>query len=154
MKEIYRHYNCLNCNSQIILCRYCDRGNIYCKQCAPIMYLKTRQRANKRYQSSYQGRINHAARQKRYRERERLKHKVTYQGSKMISLCDLLIKKRKDVIINFKPVKKRTIKDVFCHCCGKSCSGFIRDDYLYDLNQNRKRRVACKEKINHFLRTK
>jgi hypothetical protein len=37
-------------------------------RCAPVMYLKARRRANKRYQNTYQGRINHAARQKRYTE--------------------------------------------------------------------------------------
>lgn len=121
-----------------------------------MMALKAQRTANKRYQSTYRGRLNHAARQKRYRERnsERQKHKVTYPGSKLISLCDLLSKKRKGVVIKFKPDKKENIKAIFCHCCGKSCSGFLRHDYLSDVNQNKEHRVAYKEKINHFLRNK
>ena len=118
------------------------------------MYLEARRRANKRYQDSYQGRLNHAARQKRYRERERLKQKVTYTGSNCISLRDLLNKKRKDLNINFKLDKKRKSKDVFCHCCGKACSGGCRDYYLSGLNKNRKRRVAFIEEIDDFLRNK
>jgi hypothetical protein len=88
-----RLYGCLNCNSPLVICRHCDRGNRYCKPCAPAMYLKARRRANKRYQSTYRGRINHAARQKSYRERQ--KQKVTHQGSKGRSVRDLLINKRK-----------------------------------------------------------
>lgn len=116
------------------------------------MYLKTRQKANKRYQRTYQGRLNHAARQKRYRER--LKYKVTYQASNIIPLCDLLNKERKYVIINFKLNKKRKFKEVFCHCCSKSCLPFLRDGYLSDLNQYREYSEVYKEKVNHFLRTK
>lgn len=112
------------------------------------MYLKDRQRANKRYQNTYQGRLNHAARQKRYRER--LKHKVTYSGSKVISLCDLLNQKKKHVIIKFKSNKKQNIKEVFCHCCGKRGLPFLRDDYLSDINQNRKYSEVYKEKSNIF----
>jgi hypothetical protein len=55
-------------------------------RCAPVMYLKARRRANKRYQNTYQGHINHAARQKRYTER--LKQKLTHQGSKALSVGD------------------------------------------------------------------
>lgn len=152
MKECSRRYCCLNCNCQVIICSHCDRGNRYCKQCSPKIALKVRQRANKRYQITYQGRLNHAARQKRYRERERLKKKVTYTGSNSISFRDLLNKKRKDVNINFKPDKKQKSKDIFCHCCGKSCSELSHGDYSSNLNLNRKRKVAGNERINVFLR--
>ena len=35
-------------------------------------------------------------------------------------------------------LKKQNIKEVFCHCCGKRGLPFLRDDYLSDINQNRK----------------
>ena len=152
MQYTARLYCCHNCNCQTIICSRCDRGNIYCKQCAPIITVENRRKANQRYQRTYQGRVNHAARQKRYRAR--LKQKVTYQGSKRISLCDLLNKKRKGIIINFKSDNKRKSQDIFCHCCDENCSTLLRDDYLTDLNQNRKRRGTYMEIFNNFLRSK
>ena len=152
MQDTSRVYPCLNCNCQTIICSRCDRGNIYCKQCAPIMAIKTRQKANQRYQHTYQGRLKHAARQNRYREL--IKHKVTYQGSKRISFCDLLNKKRKCVITNFASDKKRKSKDVFCHYCGEHCSAVLRDDYLTDLNRNRKRKGAYNDIFINLLRPK
>jgi len=92
------------------------------------MFLKAKQRANKRYQSSYKGRINHAARQKRYRER--IKHKVTYQCCKVQSARDLLVNKRKCVKMTFTASIKRHSKNVFCHCCGDICSPFLRSDWV------------------------
>ena len=123
-----RLYTCLNCHCLITICCHCDRGNRYCKQCSPIMRLRARQRANKRYQNTYQGRLNHAARQKRYRKR--LKQKMTYQGSHAISLRDLISDKRKCAIVNYKPVKKQNPNDIYCHCCHKICPPFLRSDSL------------------------
>ena len=51
----------------------CDYGNRYCMGCASI----ARQAARKRALARYQGRLNHAVRQSRYRERK----KVTHKGS-------------------------------------------------------------------------
>ena len=101
MQGSSRLYGCFSCNSPIIICRHCDRGNRYCKQCAPVMYLKARRRANKRYQSTYRGRINHAVRQKRYRERQ--KQKVTHQCSKGQSVRDLVMNKRKCAMLTVEP---------------------------------------------------
>jgi hypothetical protein len=99
------------------------------------MYLKARRSANKRYQKTYQGRINHAARQKRFRER--LKQKVTHQGSEAQSVRDLfwlnstgLFNKRKCAVLTFEVDRKRHTKDVYCHCCNKICSPFLRADWL------------------------
>jgi hypothetical protein len=140
MQDSSRMYGCLKCNSPTIICRHCDRGNRYCKQCAPVMYLKARRRANKRYQSTYQGRINHAARQKRYRER--LKQKVTHQGSKAQSVSDLLFNKRKCAVLTFEVDRKRHTKDVYCHCCNKRCSPFLRADWLRASDYKKRSKVA------------
>ncbi len=144
MQDSSRQYSCLCCHSIIIICCRCDRGNRYCKHCAPIMSLKARQRAGKRYQSTYQGRINHAARQKRYRER--LKQKVTHKGSKVISLCDLLIEKRKSFTTKIKIETKANSYNVFCHCCDKICSPFFRHDSLGNSKLGRKLRFPKPKK--------
>ena len=113
MHDSPRQYGCLKCNRPTVICRHCDRGNRYCKQCAPIMYLKARRRAKQKYQKTYQGRINHAARQKRYRNR--LKKKVTHQCSKVISLRDLLVNNGNSVEDTFKSEKKPYTKEIFCY---------------------------------------
>jgi hypothetical protein len=147
MHDHPRKYGCLKCNSLVIICRHCDHGNIYCKQCAPVMYLIARRRANTRYQKTYQGRINHAARQKRYRER--LKQKVTHQGSQARSLRDLLVNKRNCVEVTFKVENKPYTKDIFCHCCNKMCSPFLRDDWLrYYVHKKRHKVLKAKKSIS------
>jgi hypothetical protein len=140
-----RMYGCLKCNCLIIICRHCDRGYRYCKQCARVMYLKARRRANKRYQNTYQGRINHAARQKRYRER--LKQKVTHQGSKVQSVRDLLFNKRKCAVLTLEVDSKRHTKDVYCHFCNKICSPFFRADWLRTSDYKKKRQITKAKKL-------
>ena len=119
MHDHPRKYGCLKCNSLVIICRHCDHGNRYCKQCAPIMYLKSRRRANARYQKTYQGRINHAARQKRN--------------------C---------AEVTLKVANKPYTKDVFCHCCNTMCSPFLRDDWLrYYVHKKRHKVFKAKKLI-------
>ena len=86
MQDGSRMYDCLKTNSPIIICSYCYRGNMYCKHYLRDIYLNARRTANGRYQSTYQGCINHTVRQKRYRKR--LKKKLTHPGSKDQSVRD------------------------------------------------------------------
>jgi hypothetical protein len=109
------------------------------------MYLKARRRANTRYQSTYQGRINHAARQKRYRERQ--KQKVTHQTSKGQSVRDLLINKRKCATLTLDAAKKRHNKDVYCHICDEICSPFLRHDWLRSTDYKKRVEVANAKKL-------
>jgi len=69
MNDVARIYYCTRCHSQVFICRHCDRGHIYCGQCAPKAQAEAKYRAAQRYQTSHQGRVKHAARQRRYRER-------------------------------------------------------------------------------------
>ena len=80
MKHSPRLYYCALCHAQSIICSHCDRGQIYCSDtCAREARLKSCREAEKRYQHTSRGKHKHAARQKRYRER--LRQKVTDQGS-------------------------------------------------------------------------
>jgi hypothetical protein len=109
------------------------------------MYLKARRRANKRYQSTYRGRINHAARQKSYRERQ--KQKVTHQGSKGWSVRDLLINKRKCASLTLETDRKRPNKDVYCHICNEICSPFLRHDWLRSTDYRKRAEVVNAKKL-------
>lgn len=75
MKCVARLYDCLSCMTKVIICSNCDRGNVYCVQCAPIAKAKSKKAAAKRYQNSRQGRLNHAKRQRAYRQRQKEIHK-------------------------------------------------------------------------------
>ncbi len=129
MNDIARLYNCSRCHSQVTICRQCDRGNVYCGQCAPLARTETRRRAATRYQASFQGRLNHAARQRRYRER--LKQKVTHQGSTRSLVHDLLVHKyKKAKQLSLRPKSTKT-KAIYCHTCCMLCSPFLRINFLY-----------------------
>ena len=63
-----RLFVCLRCRAQVLVCSHCDRGQIYCAgTCAQEARQHARQAAGKRYQATYRGRLNHAARAGRYR---------------------------------------------------------------------------------------
>jgi len=82
-ERAYRLYNCERCQVQVRICERCDHGNVYCAgECAKIRRRESQRRSQARYQRSHQGARRHAARQCRWRERQRQKIKiVTHQGS-------------------------------------------------------------------------
>ena len=128
MNDTARLYNCSRCHSQVFICRHCDRSNIYCNRCAPQACIEAKRRAARRYQASPQGRANHAARQRRYRER--LRQKVTHKGSIRPSVHDLLRDKWKRATMHStSPVPKR-ITPIVCHFCWHTCSAFLRQNFL------------------------
>jgi hypothetical protein len=69
------------CQTVFWICRHCDRGQRYC---SPACRTEARRRqhraANRRYQQSPEGRLDHRDRQQHYRER-RCRPRVTDQSS-------------------------------------------------------------------------
>lgn len=125
MENTARLYNCARCHCQVLICSHCDRGNIYCgKQCSGIARRTSLKRSGKRYQQTYQGRLKHAARQRRYRSKHK---KVTHQGSTEPPSNDPLVT-RSEVL---KPVVTIENDGIHCHFCGRLCSPFLRLDYLH-----------------------
>jgi len=95
-----RLFLCVGCRMQVVLCSRCDRGNRYCSRaCWRQKHDLARREAASRYQRSGGGRVRHAARSRRWRERIALRavqrgtddaagavglgaeYKVTHQGS-------------------------------------------------------------------------
>ena len=87
-----RLFLCAGCRIQVVLCSRCDRGNRYCgRACWRLTRNVARRKAARRYQCSRPGRIAHAARSRRWRQRNALSgddghdsgtaHNVTHQGS-------------------------------------------------------------------------
>ena len=129
MNDTARLYSCLRCNSQVTICRRCDRGNVYCFKCAPKARQEAKDRAATRYQASYQGRSNHAARQRRYRESR--KQKVTHKGSTGRWIHDLLIDKCKKVRPPSIRPDAKISTSIYCHSCHNLCSQFLRRNFLH-----------------------
>jgi hypothetical protein len=99
----YRLYNCERCQVQVRICERCDHGNVYCAgECAKIRRRESQRRSQARYQRSHQGARRHAARQRRWRERQRQKLKiVTHQGSPVaVSQCIVAL----SAIIQSQPI--------------------------------------------------
>ena len=68
------------------LCSSCDRGQRYCSfECRRLARLRQHRAANRRYQQSPEGRLDHRDRQQQYRQR-RCRASVTDQGS-ILSVC-------------------------------------------------------------------
>jgi hypothetical protein len=92
MDQPARLYLCARCRVQVILCSRCDRGNRYCgRRCRHQARMQARRQTAQRYQRSWHGRIAHAQRSRRWRQRRAARdavggtgvdaHNVTHQGS-------------------------------------------------------------------------
>jgi hypothetical protein len=88
-----RLYLCARCRVQVILCSRCDRGSRYCgRQCRYQAREQARRETAQRYQRSRRGRIAHAMRSRRWRQRRAARdvacgagvdaQNVTHQGSR------------------------------------------------------------------------
>lgn len=125
MGKDVRLFNCARCHQQSLICPCCDRGNIYCLGCAKTARKESVKAAGRRYQNTRQGRFKHAARQRRYRQRQ--KEKVTHQGSPISGANDLLPPELSDPDLHPRPVTTRQLQ---CHFCHKNCSGLMRLGFM------------------------
>ena len=128
MSASSRLYHCCRCHAQVIICSSCDRGHRYCPgRCRHDARSESIKRAGKKYQSTRPGHFNNAARQQRYRQRN--KQKVTHQGSTPKRLHDVL----KTRLIQIKKVNRSSVPgaSMTCHHCGAVCEPFLRHDFLH-----------------------
>ena len=130
MNKIARKFNCARCRCQVIVCSYCDRGNIYCgSSCAAQSRIQNHRIANHNYQKTFRGAQKHAARQRVYRLHQ--KQKVTDLGSTLIPQNDLLPAAENDT-------KKIASEQIHCHFCKKIVSPYLRNGYLRYYTQHKK----------------
>jgi hypothetical protein len=126
METVSRLFNCARCYRSTIICSHCDRGNIYCGQtCSIAARQKSVKAIRIRYEVSLPGRRKHAERQRRYRQRQKIK-KVTDQGSLISSADDLLLEELNTSTIDWAFTK--TLQQ--CHFCGVACSVFVRAGWI------------------------
>lgn len=123
-----RLYHCARCHRQVILCRRCDRGQVYCAtDCARQARRDSLRRAGARYRATWSGRLNNALRQSRFRARQQ---KVTHQGSVLVATAAVLVASR----LLSDPVRSLSLagpaETLHCHRCGGICSPLLRRDFL------------------------
>jgi hypothetical protein len=141
LEETGRFFMCGRCRTQVLICRCCDRGQIYCAGgCAQLARAERRREAARRYQKSRNGRFVHAARSRRHRARQLL---VTHQGSLLApaDACVMTVSAaaqspstRVDAACEAPSPSIRQGSGAglgrHCHWCGRCCSPFVRQDYL------------------------
>jgi hypothetical protein len=134
MKKNARLFYCACCHQPTMICGYCDRGNRYCdSECSQLSRKRALVAAGRRYQNTRQGKLKHAIRQRRYRLRQKesayakasTDKKVTHQGSLILSDDGLLPPE-----LQAMPFAKTLIESGYCHFCGKSCSEFVRIEFM------------------------
>ena len=125
-----RLFLCGLCRCQVIVCRCCDRGQVYCADGCAGQVRRERQRdAGQRYQRTLQGRRKHAARSRCWRDRQR--KNVTHQGPPPPPPGDLLPTDavaipRADPTLTEPPRRTMT----HCHWCGRRCLPQLRQDFV------------------------
>ena len=119
-----RLFVCARCRAQVIVCRRCDRGQIYCDgDCSRASRQASLHEAAQRYQRSRHGRFAHAERMRRYRSRQ---NKVTHHGS-AVPAADALLASTSTTSAATAPVPTTaTSLPERCHFCHSVCSGFVR----------------------------
>jgi len=127
-----RLFLCARCRIQVLICRRCDRGQIYCAGICAQEAPRERQRgARRRYQATPRGRAMHAERNRRYRARRRC---VTdhglygAQGERFVPPVNTASTDR--------PRSGTAPGLGLCHRCRRSASAFLRLSFL------RRRRVG------------
>ena len=121
-----RQFYCIRCRKACEICSRCDRGQIYCGQdCSLASRLSSVKASGNIYQKSFRGRLKHAERQRRYRERIRLENsqsvkKVTHQGSLAV---------RPRVVLKM-PGTNTPIVCGHCHFCGSYVGRWLRGTFL------------------------
>lgn len=129
-----RLFLCLRCRVQTYVCRRCDRGQVYCGHDCAFEARRQRQReARARYQATDRGRVLHAERSRRYRERKR---RVTDQGpvpttadppaARPIAISARLAR---------QPVVIKTSPRTACHLCKNGFTAFVRQTFLRQTRQ-------------------
>ena|SRR3989338_11394003 len=130
-----RLFNCVRCHALVTICSPCDHNNIYCgSTCSRAARLKSCSMASKRYQKSHRGRLKHAARQRHYRGRQKIK--VTHHSSPVLPSHAVLPPQPNELISEAMSSQPR------CHFCKKLCSPFLRRGFLRHSGQNSSPRSA------------
>ena len=137
MPRSARLFLCARCRAQVVLCRRCDRGQLYCDSvCSRLSRAERSRQARQRHARSRAGRHNNAIRQRRFRQRQRdaCKHKteiVTDQGSAPIAPVSTLAPEPVSTGVEMASVVAlQRGAHLYCHHCAAVCSALLRRNFL------------------------
>ena len=129
MSDDCRGFICQWCQEATTICRKCDRGNQYCSdECTTTGRRASKLHATLKYQETRDGRLHHAARQHRYRERQR--QKVTRQGSRPQSRPGRRKNVSREALAAAMEAALRQVDATCCHCGGIFHDG-VRRGYVH-----------------------
>jgi hypothetical protein len=133
-----RLFLCARCRDQVVLCRTCDRGQIYCgRECSLDARRHNQREARSRYQASDRGRQLHAERSRRYRANLR---RVTDHGLQIGTAPEIDHASATEAAMSPQPSVDTASRPAnACHRCGRQTSGFVR---LSPIRRPRSRRIA------------
>lgn len=118
-----RLFLCARCRAQVVVCRRCDRGQIYCGgDCSQASRRARLREAGQRYQLSRRGRFAHAERMRRYRQRL---NKVTHQRSPT-PVADALLQLTSTTTATASTSTVAAPGSTPCSFCRCICSGLVR----------------------------
>jgi len=87
-----RLFLCARCQTQVLVCSQCDRGQRYCATgCADITRLSLQREAGKRYQQGRAGRHKHASRMHQWRKRRAAAAKIVTHHSSLGTPADAVL---------------------------------------------------------------
>jgi hypothetical protein len=131
-----RMFLCARCRSQVLVCRRCDRGQIYCVGTCAQEARRDRQReARRRYQATPRGRVMHAARNRRYRARGRC---VTDHGLDNEHKASPLLPSDVDGALSKPSSSTKSLPQWSCHHCRRAASAFVHFSALRPRRDRRK----------------
>ena len=135
-----RIFLCICCRRQVLVCRRCDRGQIYCTgTCAQEARREKQRNARQRYQATPRGRAMHAERNRRYRARVR---RVTDHGPVIEQETGLLRRLEGSEALRKPSPERISPFHSHCHHCGRSASSSLRQSAL-----RRERRLGRKRQL-------
>jgi len=130
-----RVFLCGRCRSQVLVCRDCDRGQIYCfGTCAQDARRENQREARRRYQATPRGRAMHVARSRRYRARGQC---VTDHSPANEQKAGPLLELEVGEALSEPSRSRKSPLQWLCHHCRRSASEFVR---LSPLRPRRNRR--------------
>jgi hypothetical protein len=116
-----RLFLCNHCRQQVIICRRCDRGQLYCSpDCALEVRRRNQHDARRRYQATDRGRRMHADRSRKYRARG---SRVTDQGPTFSPQPETA---RAAAMATQPPVMIAARRITACDLCGNPVSDMVR----------------------------
>ena len=136
MTRSARLFHCARCHCQVIICRRCDRDNVYCfNGCVEQARRSSLQRAGQRCQRSRRGALANAERQRRHRAR---RQNVTHHGSEPAPAIGGLREVETTRRSRHSTTRPTRPEPRICHGCGRPVGDWLRHRFLKTTGRQRR----------------